>query len=107
MEIHCFANSLQPHCLNNAQVSDFLGFVLVPQHLMVNTESQRTAQEIWQIVKDLMDSKVVVELSTTTSSSVVDFTQVTNASFSATGIKSMTVVLVNLIVLVVANVVTD
>ena len=54
-----------------------------------------------------MDSKVVVELSTTTSSSVVDFTQVTNASFSATGIKSMTVVLVNLIALVVANVVTD
>ena len=36
---------------------------------------------------ELMDSKVFIELSTTTSS-VVDFTQVTNASFSAVGIKA-------------------
>jgi hypothetical protein len=90
MEIHCFTNSLQPHCLNNAQASDFLGFVFVFQHLMMNSESIRAAQEIWQIAKDLMDSKVFVELSTTTSSSVVDFTQVTNAWLSAVGIKRMT-----------------
>ena len=54
-----------------------------------------------------MDSKVFVEPSKTTSSSVVDFTQFTNASFSAAGIKSMTDCFVNLVVVVVAIIVID
>ena len=55
-----------------------------------------------------MDSKVIVELSTTTSSSVIDFTQFTNTFFSAEEIKAWLVVLVNLIVFfVVATIVTD
>ena len=54
-----------------------------------------------------MDSKVFVESSKTTSSSVVDFTQVANASFSAAGIKSMNDCFVNLVFCVVATIVTD
>ena len=64
-----------------------LDLFLYPDTWWWTQKRWRAAQEIWHIVKDLIDSKVFVELSTTTSSSVDDFTQVTKASFSAAGIK--------------------